>query len=140
MKSPSAFETFFRPSEPTISALQLRVASALKVFVSVRGLDALRNNETAVVMRKGYKMFVTQDASAIDKRESVLAVVHVKDMKCYHRIATIQTNHLLQRSRLDRTISNRLAKETAMQLLKAAGKISSGERRTTRKIQNSSHL
>jgi hypothetical protein len=69
-------------------------------------------------MRKGYETFVIQDASAIDNREKVLALVHVKDMECYDRPLTIQTNHFLHCGTLDRRISNHLADEIAKELLK----------------------
>ena len=74
-------------------------------------------------MRKGYETFVIQDASAIDNRKNVLALVHVKDMECYDRLTIIQTNHLLHRGTLDRTI---LADEMTRQLLKQAGKLAAG--------------
>jgi hypothetical protein len=96
------------------------VASALHVFVSVRGLEALLNSGTAVVMRKGYETVVTQDSSMIGHHENVLAVVHVKDMGCYHRLTKIQTNRFIHRATLDRAISNHLADEIAKQLLKEA--------------------
>ena len=58
----------------TTPFFEASVASALNVFVSIRGLEALLNSKTAVVMRKGYETFVIQDASAIDNRENVLAL------------------------------------------------------------------
>ena len=84
MKSLSDVGEFFRRNDHALS-LKLRIASALNVFVSIRGLEALLNSGTAVVMRKGYEMFVIQDGSVIDNRENVLALVHVKDMECYDR-------------------------------------------------------
>jgi hypothetical protein len=54
---------FFRRKDHALS-LKLGVASALKVVVSIRGLEALLHSGTAVVMRKGYETFVIQDASA----------------------------------------------------------------------------
>jgi hypothetical protein len=87
---------------------------------------SLLNSTTAVVMRKGYETFVIQDASAIDNRKNVLALVHVKDMECYDRLTIIQTNHLLHRGTLDPTISNDLADEMTRQLLKEAGKLAAG--------------
>jgi hypothetical protein len=92
MKSLSRVREFFRRKDNAVS-LKLRVASALNVFVSVRGLEALLNSGTAVVMRKGFETLVIQDTSAIDNRKNVLALVHVKDMDCYDRLLTIQTNH-----------------------------------------------
>ena len=122
MKSISRVREFFKRKDHALS-LKLRVASVLNVFVSIRGLEALLNSKTAVVMHKGYKTLVIQDASAIDNRENVLALVHVKDMECYDRLTLIQTNNLLHRGTLDRTISNDLADEMTKQLLKEAGKL-----------------
>jgi hypothetical protein len=126
MNSLSHIGRLFRGKDHDLSSLKLRIASALNVFVSIRGLEALLHNETAVVMRKGYETFVIQDASAIANRDNVLAVVHVKDLACYNRLATIQTNHSLHRSTLARIISNDLSDETARQLLSEAGKITAG--------------
>jgi hypothetical protein len=125
MKSISHVREFFKRKDHALS-LKLRVASALNMFVSIRGLEALLNSKTPVVMRKGYKTFVIQDASAIDNRENVLALVHVKDMECYDRLTLIQTNHLLHHRTLNRTISNDLADEMTKQLLKEAGKLAAG--------------
>ena len=133
MKSLSHVGEFFRRKDHAL-ALKLRVASALNVFVSIRGLEALLNRETAVVMRKGYETLVIQDASAIDNRENVLALVYVKDMECYDRLLTIQTNHFLHRRKLDRTISNDLPDEMAKQLLKETENIDSRKRRMISKV------
>jgi len=133
MKSLSHVGEFFRRKDHAL-ALKLRVASALNVFVSIRGLEALLNRETAVVMRKGYETLVIQNASAIDNRENVLALVYVKDMECYDRLLTIQTNHFLHRRKLDRTISNDLADEMAKQLLKETENIDSRKRRMISKV------
>jgi hypothetical protein len=120
MRSLTNVRSFLGAREPAVAPVKLRVASALNVFVSIRGLEALLDSETAVVMCKGYETFVIQDASAIGDRENVLAVVYVKDMRCYHRLTKIQTNHFLHRRTLDRVISNDLADEMARQLLKEA--------------------
>ena len=133
MKSLSHVGEFFRRKDHAL-ALKLRVASALNVFVAIRGLEALLNSGTAVVMRKGYETLVIQDASAIDNRENVLTLVHVKDMECYNRLLTIQTNRSFHRGKLDRTISNDLADEIAKQLLKEAGKIDNGTCRIVSKV------
>jgi hypothetical protein len=133
MKSLSHVREFFSRKDHALS-LKLRVASALNVFVSIRGLETLLNSGTAVMMRKGYETLVIQDESAIANRETVLALVHVKDMECYDRLLKIQTNHFLHRGKLDRTISNDLADEMAKQLLKEAGKIDNGKRRMISKL------
>ena len=116
MKSLSHVREFFRRKDHTLS-LKLRVASALNVFVSIRGPEALLNSGTAVMMRKGYETLVIQDGSAIANRETVLALVHVKDMECYDRLLRI-----LHRGTLHRTIFHDLADEMAEQLLKEAEK------------------
>lgn len=133
MKSLSHVREFFRRKDHALS-LKLRVASALNVFVSIRGLEALLNNGTAVVMRKGYETLVIQDGSAIANRETVLALVHVKDMECYDRLLRIRSNHFLHRGTLHRTIFHDLADEMAEQLLKEAGKIDNGKRRMISKL------
>jgi hypothetical protein len=120
MKSLADVGNFFRSREPSVPPVKLRVASALNVFVSICGLEALLDSKTAVVLCKGYETFVIQDTSAIANRENVLAVVHVRDMRCYDRLTKIQTNHFLHRRTLDRVISNDLAGEMAKQLLKKA--------------------
>jgi hypothetical protein len=120
MKSLAGVGNSFRPREPVISSVKLRVASALHVFVSIRGLEALLNSETAVVLREGYETLVIQNASAINNRENILAMAHVKDMRCYDRLTKIQTNHFLHRRTLDRAISKDLADEMAKRLLQEA--------------------
>jgi hypothetical protein len=126
MKSLSHVREFFRRKDHTLS-LKLRVASALNVFVSIRGPEALLNSGTAVMIRKGYETLVIQDGSAIANRETVLALVHVKDMECYDRLLRIRSNHFLHRGTLRRTIFHDLADEMAEQLLKEAGKIDNGK-------------
>jgi hypothetical protein len=133
MKSLSHVREFFRKKDHALS-LKLRVASVLNVFVSIRGLEALLNSGTAVVMRKGYETLVIQDTSAIDKRENVLALVHVKDMECYDRLLRIRSNHFLHRGTLHRTIFHDLADEMAKQLLKEAENSDSRKRRMISKL------
>src|SRR5207344_2113367 len=128
MKSLSHVREFFRKKDHALS-LKLRVASVLDVFVSIRGLEALLNSGTAVVMRKGYETLVIQDTSAIDNRENVLALAHVKDMECYDRLLRIRSNYFLHRGTLHRTIFYDLADEMAKQLLKEAENIDSRKRR-----------
>ena len=133
MKSLSHVREFFRKKDHALS-LKLRVASVLDVFVSIRGLEALLNSGTAVVMRKEYETLVIQDTSAIDKRENVLALVHVKDMECYDRLLRIRSNHFLHRGTLHRTIFHDLADEMAKQLLKEAENSDSRKRRMISKL------
>ena len=134
MKSLSHVGEFFRRKDPTLSSLKIRIASALNVFVSIRGLEALLNSGTAVMMRKGYETLVIQDGSAIANRETVLALVHVKDMECYDRLLRIRSNHFLHRGTLHRTIFLDLADEMAEQLLKEAGKSDNRNRKIISKL------
>ena len=134
MKSLSHVGEFFRRKDHTLSSLKIRIASALNVFVSIRGLEALLNSGTAVMMRKGYETLVIQDGSAIANRETVLALVHVKDMECYDRLLRIRSNHFLHRGTLHRTIFLDLADEMAEQLLKEAGKSDNGNRKIISKL------
>jgi hypothetical protein len=133
MKSLSHVREFFRKKDHALS-LKLRVASVLNVFVSIRGLEALLNSGTAVVMRKEYETLVIQDTSAFDNRENVLALVHVKDMECYDRLLRIRSNHFLHRGTLHRTIFHDLADEMAKQLLKEAENSDSRKRRMISKL------
>jgi hypothetical protein len=54
----------FRRREKTIDyrSLRLQIAALINTFLSVRGLDSLLESSTAIVMRKNYDAFVTQDA------------------------------------------------------------------------------
>lgn len=122
VKSLSLVENFFASRLPLISSLKIRIAAVINVFIAIRGLQALLDSDTAIVMRKGYQTFVTKDISKID--QTVLAVVYVKDLECHKRLKTIQTNHLSFRNTLNRTVLDDVADETARLLIKEVGKIS----------------
>ena len=122
VKSLSLVENFFVSRLPLISSLRIRIAAVINVFIAIRGLQALLDSDTAIVMRKGYQTFVTKDISKID--QTVLAVVFVKDLECHKRLKTIQTNHLSFHNTLNRTVLDDVADETARRLIKEVGKIS----------------
>ena len=119
MKPLSVVESFFKSRQLPVSSLKIRVASVINVFIAVRGLQSLLDSDTAIVMRKGYQMFVTKDVSKID--ETPAAVVYVKDLKCHKRLKTIQTNHFFLHNILNRIILDDLADETARRLIKEMG-------------------
>ena len=88
-------DRFFRGREkevpkPHDSALRIQVASAIHTFLTIRGLRALLQPGTATVMRKGYETFVTKDGDKIENRESVMAVVYLKDVESYNQFKEIQ--------------------------------------------------
>jgi hypothetical protein len=72
----------FRRREKTIDyrSLRLQIAALINTFLSVRGLDSLLESSTAIVMRKNYDAFVTQDAYEIENPETMVAIVYLKDM------------------------------------------------------------
>ena len=51
-----------REKQPDHSSLRLQIAALIHTFLSVRGLHSLLDSRTAIVMRKNYEAFVTQDA------------------------------------------------------------------------------
>jgi hypothetical protein len=116
MKPFSVVENFFGSGQPSVSSLKVRVASVINVFIAVRGLPALLDGDTAIVMRRGYQTFVTKNVSKID--ETTSAVVYVKDLQCHKRLKTIQTNHFFLHNILNRITFDDLAHETAMRLVK----------------------
>jgi hypothetical protein len=120
MKPLSVVENFFGSRQPPVSSLKVRVASVINVFIAVRGLQVLLDSDTAIVMRRRYQTFVTEDVSKID--ETTSAVVYVKDLKCHKRLKAIQSNHPFLHNILNRITLDDLADETARRLVKEMGK------------------
>jgi hypothetical protein len=54
--------SFFRRREKDHCSLRLQTAALINTFLSVRGLHSLLDGRTAIVMRKNYETFITQNA------------------------------------------------------------------------------
>jgi hypothetical protein len=67
--------------KPDYASLKEQVFSVITTYVAIRGLHSLLRPEMATVMLKGFEAFLTQDPARIENPESILAVVHLKDME-----------------------------------------------------------
>jgi len=105
------------------SALRAQVASAIHTFLSIRGLRSLLQPETALVMRKEQETFVTQDADRIENRDTVVAVVYLKDVECYGQFKEIQEDYSLRSGALGPVILGQLADQVATQLVKQVAEV-----------------
>lgn len=104
-------------AKPDHSSLRLQVASMLSTFAAIRGWPVLLNNETATVMRRQFDTFVTADAYEIERPETVLAVVYLKDVTCFERVKEIQSDKALRGDAL-----NHLADQITEALLRQVAK------------------
>lgn len=103
--------------KPDRSSLRLQVASMLSTFAAIRGWTVLLNNQTAAVMRRQFETFVTADLNGIERPETILAVVHLKDVECYEGIKGIQSDNGLRGSALGELALNHLADQVTEALL-----------------------
>lgn len=104
-------------AKPDHSSLRLQVVSMLSTFAAIRGWPVLFTNETATVMRRQFDTFVTADAREIERPETVLAVVYLKDVTCYEEVKEIQSDKALRGDAL-----NHLADQITEALLRQVAK------------------
>ena len=132
---------FFRRRKKAIaqsqdSSLNARVFSAIHTFMSIRGLPTLSHPGTAIVLRKGYEAFVTQNTETIENRQTVLAVAYFKDMECYEQFKEIQNDYSLRSSALGQISLGHLADQLATDLAKQIGAATSSTRSLKLKSRN----
>jgi hypothetical protein len=113
---------FFRHSRQEVqTSLTAQIASTVSGFVRIRGLDSLVKSKTAIVMRKNYEISITQDVDGLENRESVAAVVYLKDIESYNGFKNIQSDGLTRNDTLAHMATIHLADQTAKRLLEQFG-------------------
>ncbi len=83
----------------------------------------LSNIQTAVVMRRGFKTFVTADLLGIDNPQTVVAAVCLRDMKSYEEFRKVQSDAGVSRNRLGEVmtiLANEVTDALLRQICKAA--------------------
>ena len=111
---------FFRRKgkKPDYTSLNEQVLSVIATYVAIRGLYSLMKPETATVMRKALEAFLTQGPARIENPESILAVVHLKDMESYDQLREIEVTQSPHRTVLSQTALTQLADQVARALIR----------------------
>jgi len=113
---------FFKHSQKLdVSSLRAQIAWTVSGFVRIRGLDSLLKSEMAIVMRKGDEISITQDMDRLENRESVLAVVYLKDMESYNDFKKVHSDDYARSDALAQVATVHLADQVAKRLLEQVG-------------------
>ena len=107
---------FTRHHRPDQDFLKSQVVAVIGAYVAIRGLYELLKPETVTVIRKGFEAFVTQDGARIENPESVMAMVHLREVACYDELREME---VIQATRvLSHEALHRLAEQVASELVK----------------------
>jgi hypothetical protein len=106
----------FTRHTPDQNFLKSQVVGVIGAYVAIRGLFELLKPGTVTVIRKGFEAFVTQDGARIENPESVMAMVHLRDVACYDELREME---VIQATRvLSQEALHRLAEQVASELVK----------------------
>jgi hypothetical protein len=108
----------WRGEKPDYSSLRSQVFAVITTYVAVRGLYSLLRPEMATAMRKGFETFVTQDVARIENPETILAVVHLKDMQSYDQLREIEVTPSPSKIALSQTALNQLVDQVTKELIR----------------------